>query len=120
MKKLSIILSVFLSFGALSAQTSNEEIDYIQAMFGMEKRAAVKEFIILKDSEVKVFWEKYDEYEVTRKVYGKERILLLDKFAEQYDSMTDQESMMWMKSVLSLRDRNEKLIEKYLVHDKKL
>jgi len=113
MKKLSIILSVFLSFGALSAQTSNEEIDYIQAMFGMEKRAAVKEFIILKDSEVKVFWEKYDEYEVTRKVYGKERILLLDKFAEQYDSMTDQESMMWMKSVLSLRDRNEKLIEKY-------
>ena len=27
--------------------------------------------------------------------------------------MTDQESIDWMKSVMSLRERNEKLIEKY-------
>ncbi len=113
MKKLTILLSLFLSIGGLNAQTSNDEIDYMQAMFGMEKRAAVKEFIDLKDSEAKAFWEIYDEYEVTRKVYGKERIVLLDKFTVQYETMTDEESIIWMKSVLSLRDRNEKLIEKY-------
>jgi hypothetical protein len=27
--------------------------------------------------------------------------------------MTDQESIIWMKSVLSLRDKNEKLIAQY-------
>jgi len=113
MKQLAIILTLSMSLGALYAQTTNEEIDYIQAMFGMEKRAAVKEFITLKDSEAKAFWKYYDEYEVKRKVYGKERIVLLDKFAEQYDTMMDKESVEWMKSVISLRDRNEKLIEVY-------
>ena len=113
MKKSSIILVLIIFFGTIYAQTTNEEIDYIQAMFGMEKRAAVKEFITLEGSEANAFWKHYDEYELTRKVYGKERIVLLDKFAEQYDTMTDQESIAWMKSVISLRDRNEKLIEVY-------
>ena len=85
----------------------------MQAIFGMEKRTAVKDFILLEVSEVKAFWKNYDEYEIKRKEYGKERIVLLDKFANQYDSMTDQESIAWMKSVLSLRERNENLIEKY-------
>ena len=113
MKRLSIILILLLTVGLVRAQTSNEEIDYMQAIFGMEKRTAVKDFILLEVSEVKAFWENYDEYEIKRKEYGKERIVLLDKFANQYDSMTDQESIAWMKSVLSLRERNENLIEKY-------
>jgi hypothetical protein len=113
MKKLSLLLVLFLSFGVINAQTSNEEIDYIQAIFGMEKRTAVKEFIVLEDSEANAFWKNYDAYEVIRKVYGKERIILLDKFTEQYDIMNDQESVDWMKAILSLRDKNEKLIKVY-------
>ena len=113
MKKLSIFLVLFLSMGTLIAQTSDEEIDYIQAMFGMEKRAAVKDFIVLKDSEKEGFWKLYDEYEIQRKVYGKERIVLLDQFTEKYETMTDEESLVWMKSVISLRDKNEKLIASY-------
>jgi hypothetical protein len=113
MKKLVLIIVMCLSVGALNAQTSNEEIDYIQAMFGMEKRAAVKEFIVLEDSFADAFWKNYDAYEIIRKVYGKERIVLLDKFAETYDSMNDKESKEWMKAVLSLRDKNEKLIKVY-------
>jgi hypothetical protein len=113
MKKRIFIPFLLLLFGALNAQTTHEEIDYIQAMFGMEKRAAVKEFIVLKENEAKAFWKYYDEYEIQRKIYGKERIILLDKFAEQYDSMTDEESISWMESVMTLRNNNEKLIEKY-------
>jgi len=48
-----------------------------------------------------------------RKEMGKERIELLDKFLLEFESMTEQESTEWMKSVMSLRSRNEKLIEKY-------
>ncbi len=46
-------------------------------------------------------------------MYGKERIILLDKFIENFESMSDEESDVWMNSVLSLRDKNEKLIETY-------
>lgn len=113
MKRLSIILILSLAFISINAQTSNEEIDYVQAIFGMEKRAAVKEFIELSNAEATAFWKNYDAFEITRKEMGKERIELLDKFVLEYESMTDQESIEWMKSVMSLRARNEKLIEKY-------
>ena len=113
MKRISVVLIFVLAFITLKAQTSSEEIDYVQAMFGMEKRAAVKEFIELSDAEAKAFWKNYDAYEVTRKEMGKERIELLEKFVLEFDQMTDQESIKWMKSVMSLRERNEKLIEKY-------
>ena len=79
----------------------------------MEKRAAVKDFITLQNSEKDSFWKYYDEYEAKRKVYGKERIILIEKFVDKFDTMSDQESDAWMKSVLSLRDKNEKLIEAY-------
>lgn len=113
MKKLSIFTLLFLSFNLLNAQTSTDEIEYLQAIFGMEKRTAVKEFISLGSSETQAFWKNYDEYEEIRKAYGKQRIELLDKFAERYDIMSDQESIEWMKAVISLRDKNEKLIAKY-------
>ena len=102
-----------LAFLSVNAQTSNEEIDYIQAMFGMEKRAAVKEFIVLSDAEATAFWKNYDAYEITRKELGKQRIELLDKFVLEFENMSDQEATEWMKSVISLRKKNEKLIEKY-------
>lgn len=113
MKKFYAIIILVLAFISLKAQTSSEEIDYVQAMFGMEKRAAIKEFIELSDAEAVAFWKNYDAYEVTRKEMGKERIELLEKFVLEFDTMTDQESIKWMKSVMSLRERNEKLIEKY-------
>ena len=77
----------------------------IQAIFGMEKRAAVKDFISLTDSESQVFWKNYDEYEAIRKELGRERVNLLDTFANQYETMTDKESIDWMKSVIFLRER---------------
>ncbi|MDA3822354.1 MAG: hypothetical protein PF450_07075 [Bacteroidales bacterium] len=113
MKNIILFLGVFLFMGALNAQSSNDEIDYIQSIFGMEKRAAVKEFVELTPAEKDAFWNIYDEYEVKRKVLGKERIILLDKFVEGYDTMTDKESAAYMKSVMVLRDKNEKLISTY-------
>jgi len=85
----------------------------MQSIFGMEKRQIVKEFIQLVPSESEAFWRIYDEYESIRKDYGKERIVMLEKYAADYGSMTEEESKAWMKSVLSLRDRNEKLIATY-------
>ncbi len=113
MKKLSILIFLFLAVFALNAQTTEEEIDYIQAIFGMEKRAAVKDFVMLEDSEKDAFWSLYDEYEIIRKEYGKERIKLLNTFAERFDKMSDEESDVWMKSIMNLRKKNEKLIETY-------
>ena len=105
MKKIIAILILSLAFITLKAQTSHEEIDYVQAIFGMEKRSAVKEFIELSPGEANDFWKNYDAYEIVRKEMGKERIVLLEKFISEYALMSDQESIEWMKAVISLRKK---------------
>jgi hypothetical protein len=72
MKNLSVILVLLMTVGLMNAQTTNEEIDYIQAIFGMEKRTAVKDFILLEDSESSAFWKLYDEYEICVVFKGQE------------------------------------------------
>ena len=113
MKRSAFIVFLILQAGLTCAQTSDDEIDYIQAIFGMEKRAAVKEFVELKSHQTTAFWKNYDAYEITRKEYGKERIILLEQFVDQYAYMNEEESTEWMKTVVSLRKKNEALIEKY-------
>ena len=110
-----VLISILLIFSALAAdaQSMDEEIDYMQAIFGMEKRAAVLDFLIFEEGEDVAFWKLYDEYELIRKDYGKQRIKLLNTFAEKFDEMSDEESDVWMKSVIDLRKKNEKLIESY-------
>lgn len=113
MKK-SILLLLGLFFVAFSFGQSNaEEIDLYQSMYGLEKKAIVKEFVVPKDVNKAAFWKLYDEYEVNRKVLGKERVMLLDEFAKKYLTMTNEESEAWMKKVIALDDNQDKLIVKY-------
>lgn len=107
-----IIVTVFLAVN-IQAQTNIEEIDYMQALFGMEKRAAIKEYLQLRQGESVVFWKIYDEYEVKRKLIEKERFTFLDQFINKAEIMTDKESHKWMKDIIDLRNKNEKLIATY-------
>ena len=73
MKK-AILLSAFL-MGAmiLKAQPTTDEINLIQSAYGMEKRAIVEQAMKLTETEAAGFWKIYEEYEVSRKDYGKKR-----------------------------------------------
>ena len=75
---------------SMSAQSNVEEVDYIQSIFGMEKKAIVSEFIKIDDSAKTAFWTLYDQYEIERKELGKRRLALLNEYAKQYDQLTDE------------------------------
>lgn len=113
MKKLILIITgLFVGLFA-TAQSNSEEIDLIQSMYGIEKKAIVKEFVQPKNINKEAFWEVYDEYEKERKIVGKDRINLLGQFAEQYEKMTNDESTLWMKKIIALDDKQDKLIVSY-------
>lgn len=113
MKKLILIITgLFVGLFA-TAQSNSEEIDLIQSMYGIEKKAIVKEFVQPKTINKEAFWEVYDEYEKERKIVGKDRINLLGQFAEQYEKMTNDESTLWMKKIIALDDKQDKLIVSY-------
>lgn len=112
----AVILSASIAPRA-NAQSSAEEIDYFQSIFGMEKKAVIADFLELEDNAP--FWAIYDEYETARKVLGKERINVLADYAENYDMQNDETYDATINSMISLRKQHDKLIDKYYKKVKK-
>jgi hypothetical protein len=120
MKKVSLFLAtIFLFTGLVKAQSNKEEIDIMQAAFGMEKKAMVAEFVQVDAAQKDAFWKLYDEYETQRKVYGKERIDLLEQYNNNYESMSNETADAWMKRVLDLGKKTDALLLSYYKKVKK-
>ena len=108
-----LIASITMSF----AQVQQEEVDYYQSIFGMEKKIVVANF--LEIDEGNAFWAIYDDYEVERKKLGQERINLLLDYAEHYEDLTDDKTDALVKKSMSLRKADHTLINKYYKKVKK-
>ena len=119
MKKITFIFAAFFAFSALNAQSNTEEIDFFQSIFGMEKKAAVMEFVHPSEDTKAEFWTLYDAYETARKINGKKRIALLNQYAADYSTMNDEKIEAWMKEVLALGKASDKLMLKYYKKVKK-
>lgn len=114
MKKINLML-VFLLVSALAvfAQSNKEEIELYQSVFGAEKKATVAEFIKLDGEAGTAFWDLYDKYETARKVHGKKRLVLLEKYVENFEDLGEEKTKEIMKEMISLGDEYNKLIKKY-------
>ena len=108
---LTFALLMFSCF--VFAQSNKEEVDLVQSVFGMEKKAIVAEFIKLEGAQKDAFWTAYDEYEAKRKDLGKKRIDLLNKYAANYASLDDATTDGIIKDVIRLQGETDQLIATY-------
>ena len=113
MKKYILIIAVLFMASFANAQSNKEEMDLMQAAFGLDKKAAVAEFVKPSESQKDAFWKLYDEYETQRKDLGKQRIGLLNQYADQYETMTSEQADAWTKKVIDLQGKTDKLIITY-------
>jgi hypothetical protein len=113
MKQYIIITFALFLASFTYSQSNKEEVDLIQAAFGMEKKAIVANFVQLSDTQKDAFWLLYDEYETKRKELGRERIDLLQQYAEQFMTMTGEQADEWTKKVIELQGKTDKLIAAY-------
>lgn len=118
MKKLyTTVLMALFTMGAFSQTAS--EIEMMQMAFGLEKMQLVAAYVNPGDEFRETVIGLYEEYEEQRMELGKERIELLNHYAENWDGMTNEQADEWMKKVLNLSKRNDKLIKKYYKKVKK-
>jgi len=113
MKKYLLIIAASFLTSLGFAQSNTEEVDLIQAAFGMDKKMIVASFVNPSETQKDAFWALYDQYETERKVLGKERIELLNQYAEQYETMTGEQADTWTNKVMVLQQKNDKLIATY-------
>jgi hypothetical protein len=120
MKK-TILLLLAMGFGAwVNAQSNKEEIDLMQSVFGMDKKAIVAEFVKVDPAQKDAFWQLYDEYETTRKDLGKQRIELLKQYADNYEKLTNESAEEWTKKVIDLGKKTDALLLQYYNKVKKV
>lgn len=123
MKKCTLILFgivlLGMAFGqTVMAQSNNEELDYYQSIFGMDKKAIVADFLEIESDNP--FWTLYDEYETKRKELGKRRIGVLQNYAENYDRLDDEKYDEVIATMISLRKSTDKLTDEYYKKIKKV
>ena len=120
MKKLTLIFTALLFVGIANAQSNKEEIDLIQSVFGKEKKAMVSDFLQIQPAKSDAFWKLYDEYEVSRKELGVNRINMLEKYANNYKSMAPETADAMLKDLIKNATATDKLIVKYTDKVKKI
>jgi len=112
MKKLFILAAICLPF-IVSAQSNKEDVDFVQSIYGKEKKMIVAEFIKLEGPQKDAFWVLYDEYEAKRKELGKTRIGLLEKYANNYATLDDATTNQIIKEMIALGAATDKLTATY-------
>ncbi len=120
MKKITLLLLSIFTFAFANAQSNKEEIDLMQSIFGMEKKAMVAEFVTVAPGHADAFWALYDEYELARKELGVTRLKLLDQYISNYDNLTAEAADKWTAEVVSLGKATDKLLNSYYKKVKKV
>lgn len=118
-KYLLITAALFMASFAFS-QSNKDEMALMQAAFGMDKQSVVAEFVKPSPAEKDAFWKVYDEYEAKRKELGKQRIALLEEYADKYLTMSGVDADAWTKKVISLQKKTDDLIADYYTKVKKV
>lgn len=103
----------FILFSA-SAQVTQDDINLVQSMYGMEKRDLVQQYIKFNDSvSATAFWKLYDEYEVDRKKLGQDYIAILTDYANNFATLDDKKADELVSKSSENNIAYEKLYMKY-------
>ncbi|MBS2213620.1 hypothetical protein KEM09_19585 [Carboxylicivirga mesophila] len=108
------ILALLLCLGSVSAQSAKEEIDYIQSIFGMEKKALVAEVVQPDEATKNAFWALYDSYETRRKELGQQRLAVLMDYGEKYANLTDEQAAQFLKQTMTIKKQHDKLLSTFV------
>jgi hypothetical protein len=113
MKKLILAVLVAFATGAFAQSTMKEDVDIIQAHYGKSKKELVGAYMKMEGAQSDAFWKLYDEYEVERKALGREKVRIINDYAANYSSLTDEKADELSKAAMKNNMDFEKLTSKY-------
>ena len=117
MKKVLVVL-MFAFFGS-SLVAQNNEAELFLSVFKVEKKAILMEYLKLSETEAAAFWPIYNAFEVERANVARERIALMTKYAEQYNTLTAEQADILYTESAKWRASRAKLEQTYYKKFKK-
>jgi hypothetical protein len=118
MKNILIAVAALAAFGAADpsfAQAANpkDDTELLISQIQTDKRAVVLSAMDLTDAQVAAFTPIYDKYQADMKVQFQSAVEMLNKFAANYGSMTDDAAKDILKDWFKLRDSRNATMRKY-------
>ena len=98
---------------AVEAQSTHDEQQQLIAQIQTDKHAIVLRTLALDDAQVQAFTPIYDKYQFERKQLFDRAANLLDLYASNYESMTDDAAKRILKDWFLLQDDEVALTRKY-------
>lgn len=113
MKQTITLLLVVLAASISSLTAQSNEMDVMRKLFSAEKRAITEDFLRLTGTDANAFWELYDAYEAERKEIVDKRLNLIEDYAKQYNSLTNDQASELVSRSFKLRADVLSLQKKY-------
>ncbi len=123
MKRVAIFLCVLcgcLVSGKLWAQTATDEMEIIHSLFQTEKKGLVSVNMELTEEESRKFWPIYNSYQESLGKITQHMITLLNEYAQNYETMTDEKAESLIKEYDQLEKERLKLKNSILKKFKKV
>jgi hypothetical protein len=118
MKQIAIALAALATLGAADASlaqalNTRDQNELIISQIQTDKRAVVLSALQLTDTQVAAFTPIYDEFQREMKGVMSRGSDLINKFAANYGSMTDDAAKDILKDFFKVRNERNALVEKY-------
>lgn len=119
MKKLTnTLIALAISLSSF-AQVSTTEFEMVKSLFNVEKKAMLTNFLQLSEEDSQKFWPIYNQYQTEQEKIANSRMSLLNRYAEQYESLTNEQADALVLDAMENQKNDLALKKKYYAQVKK-
>ena len=114
---LVLTLTIFLAGVAMPALAEEKPADNMQLVkekIKADKKLFVAENMQLTEKEAKAFWPVYESYQKDLGKHNDQVLKLIDDYAKNYETMTDQTAQNLTNKYLALESERVKLLQSYV------
>ena len=114
---LVLTLTIFLAgvtMPALAEEKPADNMQLVQEKIKADKKLFVAENMQLTEKEAKAFWPVYESYQKDLGKHNDQVLKLIDDYAKNYETMTDQTAQNLTNKYLALESERVKLLQLYI------
>ncbi len=116
----SLLACLVTGVAATAQDKPADNMDVLREKMRADKKVVVASVLELTESEAKVFWPVYNAYQSDMITHYDRLLKLVDIFAKNYETMSDEMSMKLLTEYLALERDYVALLNAYLPRFKKV
>ena len=113
MKKLNLLIFALVLGITVNAQDFNDYLEVSREVLKTEKKALIADLMQFSSEESQAFWPVYNEYEDAKYKVNTRYFSMIEKFADNYENMSDEVASEIINESLNIKNELIKLEKSY-------